>query len=122
MPGFPIPPVRLAIAVICVALALVLAAAALISRALWRARFGRRGRTQPGVYQARYHGRPARRKGGAPAAGPRHSRPSSHRRRYGKGYRPEPARPRRRKVSRRKYGTFRHYGHSGGPEGGGGAG
>lgn len=97
--GVEIPPVRLAVALICFSLALILLVVMLVRGVFRRIRFGRQ---------------PNRGRGGQYGSGllTHHTRPSSSNRRYGRacrGYKPH---RRRRRVSRRRYGTFRYFGHS----------
>lgn len=97
--GIEIPPVRLAVALICTSLALILLMLVLVRRMIRRIRFGR-----------------AERSGGEGRYGSglltHHTRPSSSSRRYGRACRGYTPHRRRRRVSRRKYGTFHYYGHS----------
>lgn len=97
--GIEIPPVRLAVALICTSLALILLVVVLVRRIIRRIRFGHtEGRGREGRYGS--------------GLLTHHTRPSSSSRRYGRacrGYKPH---RRRRRVSRKKYGTFHYYGHS----------
>ena len=98
--GISIPPIRLFIAVACTALALVLLLFLLLRWLVRRIRYG-----------GRYRGHGSGSTYGYGALS-HHSRPSSSSRRYGRGYHPCAPHKKRRRVSRRKYGTFRYYGHS----------
>lgn len=97
--GIEIPPVRLAVALICTLLAMILLVVVLVRRIIRRIRFGHtEGRGREGRYGS--------------GLLTHHTRPSSSSRRYGRacrGYKPH---RRRRRVSRKKYGTFHYYGHS----------
>ena len=108
MPDFSTAPVRLTVAAVCTALALLLILIVLVRRLFRRVRRERRYGSYHAGYTPRYQGRSGRGRGGAPVGlGPvsHHSRPSSSRR-YGGGVRPASPRRRHRRVSRRKYGSF----------------
>ena len=110
--GVQIPPVRLALAIVCTALALILLLVVLIRGLYQRIRFGQR-------YGSRRSFR--RKRGGSVRGGilSNHSRPSSSSRRYGKGYQPYIAHKRRRRIRRKKYGQFQYYGYTSAAEVGG---
>ncbi len=104
--GVQIPPARLALAIVCTALALVLLLVVLIRGIYHRVRFGRRYGDPRGF---------RRKKGRAVDSGgifPHHCRPSSSGRRYGKGYRPTMSHKKRRRVHRKKYGQFQYHGYN----------
>lgn len=110
--GVQIPPVRLALAIACTALALILLLVVLIRGLYHRIRFGHRYGDRRSI---------RRKRGGSVGGGvlSHHSRPSSSSRRYGKGYQPYLTHKRRRRIRRKKYGQFQYHGYTSPAEVGG---